>query len=37
MKLPHIVKLDWLIDSMMLGEIKDPQPYLLDISGVKFK
>ena len=35
-KLPIIVKLDWLIDSMMRGTLMKPDEYLIDISKVKW-
>ncbi len=35
-KLPKIVRLDWLIDCMMLGSVKEAQEYIIDVSKVKW-
>jgi hypothetical protein len=32
---PKIVELNWLIDSIMKGEVMKPEPYELDVSAIK--
>jgi hypothetical protein len=37
MKQPYIVSLDWLVDTMMLGKVKEvTKDYMIDISKIKF-
>jgi hypothetical protein len=34
-RIPQIVSMDWLLDSMIHGVLQDHKNYLIDVSGLK--